>query len=80
MRLKSTHCERSSCRLINGNLQVSTYAVPFFVRYELNFLPSRNKPLKKLLHFYWEICPKYDENGKLKQEMIVRITAILHLP
>ena len=21
--------------------------------------------------FYWEICPKYDENGKLKQEMIL---------
>lgn len=34
-------------------------------------LPSRNKQLKKLLHFYWEVCPKYDENGKLKQEMIL---------
>jgi coatomer subunit beta len=34
-------------------------------------LPSRNKTLKKLLHFYWEVCPKYDENGKLKQEMIL---------
>lgn len=21
--------------------------------------------------FYWEICPKLDENGKLKQEMIL---------
>ena len=34
-------------------------------------MPSRNKQLKKLLHFYWEVCPKYDENGKLKQEMIL---------
>ena len=34
-------------------------------------MPSRNKQLKKLLHFYWEVCPKYDDNGKLKQEMIL---------
>ena len=34
-------------------------------------MPSRNKQLKKLLHSYWEVCPKYDENGKLKQEMIL---------
>ena len=34
-------------------------------------MPTRNKMLKKLLHFYWEVCPKYDENGKLKQEMIL---------
>ena len=34
-------------------------------------MPSRSKQLKKLLHFYWEVCPKYDENGKLKQEMIL---------
>ena len=34
-------------------------------------LPSKNKQLKKLLHFYWEVCPKYDEMGKLKQEMIL---------
>lgn len=34
-------------------------------------MPSKNKQLKKLLHYYWEVCPKYDENGKLKQEMIL---------
>ncbi|GAA5820021.1 hypothetical protein JCM10212_006158, partial [Sporobolomyces blumeae] len=34
-------------------------------------LPSKSKQIKKLLHFYWEICPKLDENGKLKQEMIL---------
>jgi len=32
-------------------------------------LPSKNKSIKKLLHFYWEVCPKYDDaTGKLKQE------------
>jgi len=45
-------------------------------------MPSRNKHLKKLLHFYWEVCPKYDENGKLKQEMIlvvyVKLQFFLH--
>ncbi|KAF8204126.1 coatomer protein [Pholiota molesta] len=51
---------------INGNPQ-PTLMMPIiqFV------MPSRNKQLKKLLHFYWEVCPKYDENGKLKQEMIL---------
>ncbi|KAI5305367.1 hypothetical protein KEM56_004622 [Ascosphaera pollenicola] len=34
-------------------------------------MPSRSKPLKKLLYFYYEICPKLDSNGKLKQEMIL---------
>lgn len=39
-------------------------------------LPSKNKQLKKMLHFYWEVCPKYDEQGKLKQEMILVVNAI----
>ncbi|KAJ9095248.1 hypothetical protein QFC21_005614 [Naganishia friedmannii] len=39
-------------------------------------LPSRNKQIKKMLHFYWEICPKLDEQGKLKQEMILVCNAI----
>jgi coatomer subunit beta len=34
-------------------------------------MPSKNKTLKKLLHFYWEVCPKYNPDGKLKQEMIL---------
>jgi coatomer subunit beta len=34
-------------------------------------MPSKNKQLKKLLHFYWEICPKTNPGGKLKQEMIL---------
>jgi hypothetical protein len=49
-------------------------------------MPTRNKKLKKLLHFYWEVCPKYDENGKLKQEMILVVCVSIdeccpvHLP
>ena len=34
-------------------------------------LPSRNKQLKKMLHFYWQVCPKLDDKGNLKQEMIL---------
>ena len=34
-------------------------------------MPSKSKVLKKLLHFYWEICPKTNPDGKLKQEMIL---------
>ena len=44
-------------------------------------MPSKNKALKKLLHFYWEVCPKYDDNGKLKQEMIlvVCVSILMHM-
>ncbi|EHA56970.1 coatomer subunit beta [Pyricularia oryzae 70-15] len=34
-------------------------------------MPSKSKHLKKLLYFYYEICPKLDAQGKLKQEMIL---------
>jgi coatomer subunit beta len=34
-------------------------------------LPSKNKQLKKLLHIYWEICPKTKPDGKLKEEFIL---------
>lgn len=43
-------------------------------------MPSRNKALKKLLHFYWEVCPKYDDNGKLKQEMILVVCVLSETP
>lgn len=40
--------------------------------YILRFvMPSKSKALKKLLYFYYEICPKHDSTGKLKQEMIL---------
>ncbi|KAI0307627.1 coatomer beta subunit [Multifurca ochricompacta] len=56
---------------INGNVQPQLL-MPI-IQY---CMPSRNKHLKKLLHFYWEVCPKHDENGKLKQEMILVVNAI----
>ncbi|KAF9422277.1 coatomer subunit beta [Podila epigama] len=37
----------------------------------MNVMRSRNKQLKKLVHFYLEICPKTNPDGKLKQEMIL---------
>ncbi|VDB90223.1 unnamed protein product [Peniophora sp. CBMAI 1063] len=56
---------------INGNPQ-PTLLMPI-IQY---CMPSKSKQLKKLLHFYWEVCPKYDEQGKLKQEMILVVNAI----
>ncbi|KAK3390806.1 adaptin N terminal region-domain-containing protein [Podospora didyma] len=34
-------------------------------------MPSKSKQLKKLLYFYYEVCPKLDAQGKLKQEFIL---------
>jgi coatomer subunit beta len=34
-------------------------------------MPSKSKPLKKLLYLYYEICPKLDSSGKLRQEWIL---------
>ncbi|KAJ3044511.1 coatomer subunit beta [Rhizophlyctis rosea] len=39
-------------------------------------LPHKNKTLKKLLLVYWEICPKTNPDGKLKQEMVLVCNAI----
>lgn len=39
-------------------------------------MPSKSKELKKLLYFYWEIVPKVNPDGKLKQEMILVCNAI----
>lgn len=39
-------------------------------------MPSKNKELKKLLQFYWEICPKLQPDGSLRQEMILVCNAI----
>ena len=46
--------------------------LPQLIMHVIRFvLPSKNKQLKKLLLFYWEICPKKNPDGKLKQEMIL---------
>lgn len=58
-------------RLIIGTLNGQSH--PNLLMDTIRFaLPSKNKAIKKLLHFYWEVCPKYDDaTGKLKQEMIL---------
>ncbi|MCJ1311496.1 coatomer subunit beta [Agyrium rufum] len=46
--------------------------LPSLLMHIIRFImPSKSKPLKKLLYFYYEICPKLDSAGKLKQEMIL---------
>ncbi|RKF63484.1 Coatomer subunit beta [Erysiphe neolycopersici] len=52
--------------MLNGD------SMPQLLMHIIRFvMPSKNKNLKKLLYFYYEICPKTDANGKLKQEMIL---------
>jgi coatomer subunit beta len=34
-------------------------------------MPSKSKPLKKLMYFFFEVCPKHDSQGKLRQEWIL---------
>lgn len=62
-------------RIIVGTLngQSHTSLLMSIIQY---VMPSRNKQIKKMLHFYWEICPKLDDAGKLKQEMILVCNAI----
>ena len=52
--------------MLNGD------AMPSLLMHIIRFvMPSKGKQLKKLLYFYYEICPKLDAGGKLKQEMIL---------
>lgn len=52
--------------MLNGD------SMPQLLMHIIRFvMPSKSKHLKKLLYFYYEICPKLDANGKLKQEMIL---------
>ncbi|CAK7897828.1 coatomer subunit beta [[Candida] anglica] len=57
--------------IINGD------PLPDLLMHIIRFvMPSKNKELKKLLYFYWEVCPKLDEHGKMRQEMILVCNAI----
>ena len=52
--------------MLNGD------SMPNLLMHIIRFvMPSKSKSLKKLLYFYYEICPKLDAAGKLKQEMIL---------
>eukprot|EP00842_Homolaphlyctis_polyrhiza_P006041 jgi/Hompol1/6438/HPOL_003533-RA len=51
--------------------------MPQLLMHVIRFImPSRDKTLKKLLLLYWEICPKTNPDGKLKQEMVLVVNAI----
>ncbi|KAH6561174.1 hypothetical protein BASA50_003834 [Batrachochytrium salamandrivorans] len=51
--------------------------LPQLLMHVIRFImPSKNKALKKLLLLYWEICPKTNPDGKLKQEMVLVVNAI----
>ncbi|KAK6460060.1 adaptin N terminal region-domain-containing protein [Scheffersomyces coipomensis] len=57
--------------IINGD------PLPDLLMHIIRFvMPSKNKELKKLLYFYWEVCPKLDESGKMRHEMILVCNAI----
>lgn len=46
--------------------------MPQLLMHVIRFVvPSKNKALKKLLLVYWEVCPKTNPDGKLKQEMVL---------
>jgi len=52
--------------MLNGD------SMPGLLMHVIRFVtPSKNKTLKKLALLYWEICPKLQANGKLKQEMVL---------
>ena len=54
--------------MINGD------SMPGLLMHIIRFvMPSKNKQLKKLLYLYYEICPKYDQSGKLRQESTYRV-------
>ncbi|KAH7114306.1 coatomer subunit beta [Dendryphion nanum] len=39
-------------------------------------MPSKSKPLKKLMYLFLEVCPKHDTQGKLRPEWIMVCNAV----
>ncbi|KAJ2634727.1 coatomer subunit beta, partial [Coemansia sp. RSA 1287] len=64
-------------QVISGTLQGENHdqLLMHIIRF---VMPTRNKTLKKLLLLYWEVCPKYEADGKLKQETILICNALLN--
>ena len=52
--------------MLNGDPQ--TGLLMHIIRF---VMPSKSKPLKKLMYFFFEVCPKHDAQGKLRQEWIL---------
>lgn len=58
---------------------LSGNSMPELLMHVIRFvMPLKNKELKKLLYFYWEVCPKLDSQGKMRHEMILVCNAIQH--
>lgn len=73
---KNDHVKIDTMKLIL-TLMYNGDPMPGLLMHVIRFvMPSRNKSLKKLLYFYWEVCPKLNPDGKLKQEMILVCNAI----
>ena len=52
--------------MLNGD------SMPGLLMHIIRFvMPSKSKQLKKLLYIYYEVCPKLDTQGKLRQEWIL---------
>jgi hypothetical protein len=52
--------------MLNGD--PSTGLLMHIIRF---VMPSKSKPLKKLMYLFLEVCPKHDAQGKLRQEWIL---------
>ncbi|SGZ51709.1 CIC11C00000002246 [Sungouiella intermedia] len=71
--VKIATMKRIIIAVLNGD------SMPDLLMHIIRFvMPSKNKELKKLLYFYWEVCPKLDEHGKMRHEMILVCNAIQH--
>ena len=58
-------------KLIIQTLNGEKYAPTMAIHVIKYLLPSQDHIIKKLLLIYWEIVPKVDEEGNLRQEMIL---------
>lgn len=71
--VKIATMKRIIIAVLNGD------SMPDLLMHIIRFvMPSKNKELKKLLYFYWEVCPKLDQQGKMRHEMILVCNAIQH--
>jgi coatomer subunit beta len=69
--LKIETMKRILSQMLGGN------SMPEMLMHIIRFvMPSRSKPLKKLLYFYYELSNKHDQNGKLRQEWILVCNAM----
>lgn len=64
---------------INGNPQHATQLAYIIDANHPVHLAHEAQQLKKLLHFYWEVCPKYDERNVEARVILVVFVSLLLL-